>query len=117
MKVEHIAAFSSGELGSNPAGVVICDELPEPTAMQKVAADVGYSESVFAASVGDAWRVRTAKRVLFPDPPPLADMCTSTVSPATISTCSTAGALSLVFWRCPDGSATTEARKGLPSNK
>lgn len=26
--------------------------------MQKVAADVGYSESVFAAPVGDAWRVR-----------------------------------------------------------
>jgi PhzF family phenazine biosynthesis protein len=58
MKVQHIAAFSSGQLGGNPAGVVICDTLPEPAVMQKVAADVGYSESVFAAPVGDAWRVR-----------------------------------------------------------
>jgi PhzF family phenazine biosynthesis protein len=58
MKVQHIAAFSSGQSGGNPAGVVICEEMPEPAAMQKVAADVGYSESVFAAPVGDAWRVR-----------------------------------------------------------
>jgi PhzF family phenazine biosynthesis protein len=58
MKVQHIAAFSSGQSGGNPAGVVICDELPEPAVMQRVAADVGYSESVFAARVGDAWRVR-----------------------------------------------------------
>ena len=58
MKVQHISAFSSGNLGGNPAGVVICDRLPEPAVMQKVAADVGYSESVFAAPVGDAWRVR-----------------------------------------------------------
>jgi PhzF family phenazine biosynthesis protein len=58
MKVQHIAAFSSGHHGGNPAGVIICDEMPEPAVMQKVAADVGYSESVFAAPVGDAWRVR-----------------------------------------------------------
>jgi PhzF family phenazine biosynthesis protein len=58
MKVQHIAAFSSGQSGGNPAGVVICDELPEPAVMQRVAADVGYSESVFAARVGDGWRVR-----------------------------------------------------------
>ncbi|GAB2184254.1 PhzF family phenazine biosynthesis protein [Roseibium sp. LAB1] len=58
MKVQHIAAFSSGQNGGNPAGVVICDVLPEPAVMQKVAADVGYSESVFAAPAGEAWRVR-----------------------------------------------------------
>ena len=58
MIVQHIAAFSSGQIGGNPAGVVICDELPEPAVMQRVAADVGYSESVFAAPVEDAWRVR-----------------------------------------------------------
>ncbi|GIL01747.1 MAG: phenazine biosynthesis PhzC/PhzF protein [Alphaproteobacteria bacterium] len=58
MKVQHIAAFSSRQYGGNPAGVVICEEMPEPAAMQKVAADVGYSESVFAAPVGEAWRVR-----------------------------------------------------------
>jgi len=58
MKVLHIAAFSNGQHGGNPAGVVICDTLPEAAAMQKVAAEIGYSESVFAAPVGDAWRVR-----------------------------------------------------------
>lgn len=58
MEVQHIAAFSNGQNGGNPAGVVICAELPEPAAMQKVAADVGYSESVFAAPLGEAWRVR-----------------------------------------------------------
>ncbi len=58
MKVQHISAFSSGQHGGNPAGVAIYDQLPEPAVMQKVAADVGYSESVFAAPVGDAWRVR-----------------------------------------------------------
>ena len=58
MKVQHIAAFSGGKNGGNPAGVVISDALPEPSVMQKVAAEVGYSESVFAAPVGNAWRVR-----------------------------------------------------------
>ena len=37
---------------------MICDTLPEPAVMQKVAAKVGYSETVFAAPEGDAWRVR-----------------------------------------------------------
>jgi PhzF family phenazine biosynthesis protein len=58
MEVQHIAAFSSGQGGGNPAGVVICKALPDPAVMQNVAADVGYSESVFAAPVGNAWRVR-----------------------------------------------------------
>jgi PhzF family phenazine biosynthesis protein len=58
MKVQHIAAFSSAQHGGNPAGVVLCEDLPEPAAMQKVAAEVGYSESVFAAPVGNGWRVR-----------------------------------------------------------
>ena len=58
MHVQHIAAFANGQNGGNPAGVIICDKMPEPGVMQKVAAVVGYSESVFAAPVGDAWRVR-----------------------------------------------------------
>lgn len=58
LNVQHISAFSSGQNGGNPAGVVICERLPEPAVMQRVAAEVGYSETVFAAPVGDAWRVR-----------------------------------------------------------
>src|SRR6201999_2390763 len=58
MDVERIAAFADGEVGGNPAGVVICDVLPDATAMQALAAEVGYSETVFAAPSDQDWRVR-----------------------------------------------------------
>ncbi len=58
MNVQRIAAFSDGPRGGNPAGVVLCDGLPAPEVMQAVAAEVGYSETVFAAPSGDGWRVR-----------------------------------------------------------
>lgn len=58
MKIERIAAFCDGETGGNPAGVVIGDSLPDAATMQRVAADVGYSETAFAARTGEAWRVR-----------------------------------------------------------
>jgi PhzF family phenazine biosynthesis protein len=58
MKVERIAAFADGEVGGNPAGVVVCDTLPEAIAMQALAAEVGYSETVFAAPSDKDWRVR-----------------------------------------------------------
>ena len=58
MNVQRIAAFSDGRAGGNPAGVVLCDALPAPVQMQAVAADIGYSETVFAAPLGTGWRVR-----------------------------------------------------------
>lgn len=64
MKVERIAAFCDEEAGGNPAGVVVGDSLPDAAAMQRVAAEVGYSETAFAARIGGgtaedgAWRVR-----------------------------------------------------------
>ncbi|MEO1042089.1 MAG: PhzF family phenazine biosynthesis protein [Pseudomonadota bacterium] len=61
MDVQRIAAFSHGEKGGNPAGVVLLDEPAGDAAMAQVAADVGYSETAFAVSQGDdgrAWRVR-----------------------------------------------------------
>jgi PhzF family phenazine biosynthesis protein len=58
MNVERIAAFADGEVGGNPAGVVISDVLPDATAMQALAAEVGYSETAFAAPSGENWRVR-----------------------------------------------------------
>jgi PhzF family phenazine biosynthesis protein len=57
-KVDRLAAFSDGNEGGNPAGVVVCDELPTTETMQRIAAEVGYSETVFAAPQGDGWRVR-----------------------------------------------------------
>jgi PhzF family phenazine biosynthesis protein len=58
MTPERIAAFSNGMAGGNPAGVVVCTTMPDPAAMQQLAAEIGYSETAFAAPEGDAWRVR-----------------------------------------------------------
>lgn len=58
MEVLRLAAFSAGPQGGNPAGVVLCEELPKPAEMQALAAEVGYSETVFAAPEAGEWRVR-----------------------------------------------------------
>jgi PhzF family phenazine biosynthesis protein len=58
MTLRRLAAFSDGDQGGNPAGVVIAEQLPEAAQMQRIAAGVGYSETVFAAPQGDGWRVR-----------------------------------------------------------
>lgn len=58
MNILRIAAFSDGETGGNPAGVAISAELPDPSRMQAIAADVGFSETAFAARIDDGWRVR-----------------------------------------------------------
>lgn len=58
MNVLKIAAFSDGDTGGNPAGVLIADELPGDAQMQRIAAEVGFSETAFAASTGPSWRVR-----------------------------------------------------------
>ena len=58
MFVQRLAAFSNQDHGGNPAGVVIADTLPEAAEMQRIAAEVGFSETAFAAPQGDGWRVR-----------------------------------------------------------
>ena len=58
MDVLRIAAFSDGDSGGNPAGVLIASELPDASDMQRIAAEVGYSETAFAAPIDDGWRVR-----------------------------------------------------------
>lgn len=58
MFVQHISAFTNGPRGGNPAGVVLCDALPEAGVMQATAAEVGYSETAFVASHVNGWRVR-----------------------------------------------------------
>jgi PhzF family phenazine biosynthesis protein len=57
-KVRRLAAFSDGDAGGNPAGVVVGPTLPPEAEMQRIATEVGYSETVFAARAGDGWRVR-----------------------------------------------------------
>lgn len=57
LHIERFAAFAVGFSGGNPAGVVITDTLPSPETMQAIAANVGYSETVFAAETDDGFRV------------------------------------------------------------
>jgi PhzF family phenazine biosynthesis protein len=45
----RIAAFSTSSQGGNPAGVWVGDALPDAQDMQRIAADVGYSETAFVA--------------------------------------------------------------------
>jgi len=54
----RIAAFSDGDRGGNPAGVLIAESHPDSTEMRRIAAELGYSETAFAMPDDDAWRVR-----------------------------------------------------------
>lgn len=58
MQPERIAAFAMDDAGGNPAGVVIAGRLPDPDEMQRVAQEIGYSETAFAAPDGAGWQVR-----------------------------------------------------------
>lgn len=60
MNIIKIAAFSDGSHGGNPAGVVLTETMPSELVMQNTAADVGFSETVFAQMLDDktTWRVR-----------------------------------------------------------
>lgn len=58
MSVLKIAAFSDGNTGGNPAGVMITDKFSDDREMQRIAAEIGFSETVFAVSTGTGWRVR-----------------------------------------------------------
>jgi len=58
MEIQRIAAFTQNGQGGNPAGVALCDVLPDAERMQKIAAEVGYSETVFAAPLETGYRVR-----------------------------------------------------------
>jgi PhzF family phenazine biosynthesis protein len=58
MQVQRIAAFSDGNQGGNPAGVVIAETMPEVAAMRRVAQEVGFSETAFATPIASGFRVR-----------------------------------------------------------
>ncbi len=58
MSLYKIAAFSDGQNGGNPAGVMVGDAHPSETEMRRIAADLGYSETAFAKPEGGSWRVR-----------------------------------------------------------
>ena len=48
----RLAAFTTDPRGGNPAGVWLGDALPDDAEMQRIAVDVGYSETAFLAPDG-----------------------------------------------------------------
>lgn len=58
LPVHRLAAFTTDPSGGNPAGVVLTTTLPDADTMQRVAAEVGYSETAFVAVDGTGWVVR-----------------------------------------------------------
>jgi len=57
-KIQKLSSFSDGLSGGNPAGVVIDSNLPSTVQMQKIAADIGFSETAFATPENGSWRVK-----------------------------------------------------------
>ncbi len=62
MTIQRIAAFTTDPAGGNPAGVSISDTLPSPEGMLTIAADIGYSETVFAAPIADGLQIKYFSR-------------------------------------------------------
>ncbi|MGI3183732.1 PhzF family phenazine biosynthesis protein [Nioella aestuarii] len=58
MSLQKLSAFTRNGQGGNPAGVLLSDALPRDDDMQRIAAEVGYSETAFAAPDGPGWRMR-----------------------------------------------------------
>jgi PhzF family phenazine biosynthesis protein len=58
MQIRRISAFTENGAGGNPAGVVLADSLPSASEMQRIASEVGYSETVFAAPTTEGWTTR-----------------------------------------------------------
>ena len=53
MSLQRYTAFSAHPAGGNPAGVMILEQFPPDAEMQRVAAEVGYSETAFAVPRDD----------------------------------------------------------------
>jgi PhzF family phenazine biosynthesis protein len=62
----RLAAFTSDPAGGNPAGVWIGDVLPPADEMQRIATEVGYSESAFLAPDGSGVAGRFRVRYFSP---------------------------------------------------
>lgn len=57
--LHRLLAFTTTRDGGNPAGVWVGDTLPDPEIMQRIAAEVGFSETAFIApSIGSVRTVR-----------------------------------------------------------
>lgn len=53
----RLAAFTADPRGGNPAGVWLGEALPDAATMQRIAAEVGYSETAFIAPLAGSRRI------------------------------------------------------------
>lgn len=104
MDVQRISAFSHNGTGGNPAGVVIGDSLPDPATMQRVAAEVGYSETAFVAIAQGA----TVAEVRYFSPDVEVDFCGHATIAAAVALAETRGPASFEF-RTKAGTVHVEA--------
>lgn len=58
MTVERISAFSLGNEGGNPAGVLLTDKMLSDEKMLEIAKEVNYSETAFLVKSGESYRIR-----------------------------------------------------------
>ena len=56
--VKKLAAFTYNNAGGNPAGVLVSEELSTAMEMQRIAKEVGYSETAFLQPYNDGWKIR-----------------------------------------------------------
>lgn len=58
MKIEKISAFAYENIGGNPAGVLILDEILSEKQMLEIAKEVNYSETAFLLKQANSFRIR-----------------------------------------------------------
>jgi PhzF family phenazine biosynthesis protein len=58
LKVERVSAFAYKNIGGNPAGVLILDEMLSEKQMLQIAKEVNYSETAFLLKQGNSFRIR-----------------------------------------------------------
>jgi PhzF family phenazine biosynthesis protein len=58
LKVERVSAFAYKNIGGNPAGVLILDEILSEKQMLEIAKEVNYSETAFLLKQDNSFRIR-----------------------------------------------------------
>ena len=86
------------------------DQIEDKVKLAKTKSFARLDGETYGKVSSESLGLSMANLLLFSEPPPLAATVMSTLSPGTISTCTTAGVLSLVFLRSNCGSATIDAR-------
>ena len=111
MSILRIAAFADADRGGNPAGVVITDTYPDDSEMQRIAAEVGYSETAFATPEGVDGQGRPRFRVRYFAPKIEVPFCghATIALGAALGERFGPGAFALAI---PDGEITVEAAPG-----